>query len=123
MFRTLTMAGLVAAAAVGTAAAESSAVSAAFGNTIVSTYPDGRTAEIWLKPSGTYTGEGRRHDASSGKWDLKGGKICFHQHRPIPIGSFCTSIPSAGMGGSWKGKAPTGEPTTIRLVTGIVHGG
>jgi hypothetical protein len=38
----------------------------AFGNTIVSTYPDGRTAELWLEPSGDYRAMGRKRDPSSG---------------------------------------------------------
>src|SRR5450755_259322 len=113
---------IFAAAMLCGAATSQSPVAAAFGNTIVSTYPDGRTAEIWLRPDGAYAGEGRRHDPSSGHWNLKGGKICFHQSRPIPFGSYCTAIPESGMGASWSGKAPTGEPTTIKLVSGRVHG-
>ena len=34
----------------------------AFEGTIVSVYPDGRVAHVWLRPDGTYTQEGRRHD-------------------------------------------------------------
>ncbi|HZK99212.1 MAG TPA: hypothetical protein VFC47_04880 [Caulobacteraceae bacterium] len=108
------------------AATGHSPVAPAFGNTIVSTYPDGRTAETWLNADGTYSGEGRRHDASNGHWNLKGGKICFHQSHPaIPfgLGTYCTAVPPSDMGKTWTGKAPTGEATTIRLVSGHVHGG
>jgi hypothetical protein len=38
----------------------------AFGNTIVSTYPDGRQAHLWLQPDGTYTRHGRPDDRSNG---------------------------------------------------------
>jgi hypothetical protein len=121
MIRVVTVAGVALAASL-CIAADSSSVSAAFGNTIVSTYPDSRTAEIWLKADGTYTGEGRRHDMSSGRWNVGGEQICFHQRRPIPFGSYCTVIPSAGMGQSWRSKAPTGEPTTVKVVSGHVSG-
>src|SRR5207249_1593703 len=76
-------------AAVGLAvlcgAADRSLVSAAFGNTIVSTYPDGRTAELWLHPDGGYDAMGRRKDPSSGHWKVKGEKVCLKQKKPIPV--------------------------------------
>ncbi len=49
----------------------------AFANTIVSTYPDGRTAKLWLERDGAYRGQsrkgtGRRGPASglSAAWSL-----------------------------------------------------
>jgi len=107
--------------AVGAAA---SPVSEAFGNTIVSTYRDGRTAEIWLKADGTYSGEGRKRDMSNGTWRMKGSRICFHQIHPAMflISRFCTALPTVSVGQSWQGRSPLGEPTRIKLVEGHVHG-
>ena len=113
-----------AAAAVLCGAAGSSPVSAAFGNTIVSTYPDGRTAELWLAADGSYTGEGRRHDLTGGHWKLKGDSVCLRQSRPIPsLFSFCAPLPTGDLQTGWQGKAPTGEATRLKLVQGRAGGG
>lgn len=105
-------------------AAPESRLEKAFGSTIISTYPDGREAELWLKRDGSYTAEGRRHDRSSGTWQIKqdksGDKLCLKQHRPFPAPfTFCTGVPEGGTDKPWTGKAPTGEKTSIRLVKGI----
>ena len=97
----------------------------AFGSTIVSTYPDGRQAELWLKRDGSYTAEGRRHDRSSGTWlvkDDKGAaKLCLKQHAPFPAPfSYCTPVPEEGLDKPWTGKAYTGEQIRIKLMKGIV---
>ena len=96
----------------------------AFGSTIVSTYPDGRQAELWLKRDGAYESEGRRHDRSSGTWQIKGDekqgyKLCMKQHRPIPAPfSFCTPCPET-LDRPWTAKAYTGEQISVRLVRGV----
>lgn len=110
---------LVLAASGAKAAALSPA--AAFGNTIVSTYPDGRVAELWLKEDGGYSAKGRRGDGSSGHWRVKGARLCLKQSRPLPMFfSFCTAIPDAAK--TWTAKAVTGETISVRLVKGIVSG-
>jgi hypothetical protein len=89
----------------------------AFGSTIVSTYPDGRQAELWLQRDGSYTAEGRRHDRSSGRWQVKGDKLCMKQQRPIPAPfSYCTPVPADGLDKAWSGKAFSGEPIRIKLI-------
>ena len=88
------------ALAAAPAAAAPSPVSPAFGGTLVSTYPDGRTGELWLHPDGDYTAKGRRGDPSSGRWKIKDGKLCLHQSHPFaPPFSYCTPIPTGGMMG------------------------
>jgi hypothetical protein len=98
----------------------------AFDSTIVSTYPDGREAELWLKRDGSYTAEGRRHDRSNGTWQVKDDKgsqkLCLKQRRPFPW-TFCTGVPEGGADKPWDGKAPTGEQTRIRVVKGIYDPG
>ncbi len=133
MHRAMIALGMIMGAAIGSPAASAgiapgaqagpSPVGPAFGNTILSTYPDGRTAELWLTPDGSYTGAGRRHDPSSGHWKVKGGKLCFKQSRPIPVPfSDCFPLPSGGFDRPWAGKAPTGETTRIEIKRGHVDG-
>jgi len=106
------------------AAVHDSRLEMAFGSTIVSTYPDGRQAELWLKRDGTYEAEGRRHDRTSGTWAIKGDKegrkLCLKQHKPIPAPfSYCPEVPQGGLDRPWTGKAFTGEKISIRLVSGM----
>ena len=114
-----TTAMLIALAAAGPAQGPP-AVAPAFGNTLLSTYPDGRTAKLWLSADGSYTGLGRRGDHTGGTWTATGGKLCMKQHKPFfyPF-SWCTATPEGGdLGGGWKAKAPTGEPIVVTLVKG-----
>ena len=110
---------ILAAMLIGLCAAAAPGLEQAFGNTIVSTYPDGRTAELWLQSSGVYTAAGRRGDPSSGRWRLKGDKLCLKQSRPLPAPfSYCTPIPAGGVNSQWTTKAVTGEILQVRLVKG-----
>ncbi|MDB5439876.1 MAG: hypothetical protein JWM33_2303 [Caulobacteraceae bacterium] len=112
----------VALAIASTAGAAASApapasMQAAFGNTIVSTYPDGRTGLLWLKEDGTYTAKGRRRTSSSGTWSVKANQVCLKQKKPVgaPF-SYCTALPSSE---TWSAKAVTGEPIKVKVVKGI----
>ena len=89
----------------------------AFQNTIVSTYPDNRKAELWLEPSGSYAAMGRRGDRSSGRWKIQGDKLCLKQSHPatMPFFRYCTPIPVEEQ---WTTKAITGETIHVRLVKG-----
>lgn len=109
--------------ALASAVAPPASVAAAFGNTIVSTYPDGRTAELWLQQDGGYSAEGRRGDRSSGHWTVKNDKLCLKQARPLPAPfSYCTQIPSGGINATWTAKAVTGEVLQVQLVRGVRAG-
>jgi hypothetical protein len=77
----------------------------AFGNTLLSTYPDGRTARMWLQRGGRFEGRGRRGGLSSGTWRVRNGQVCFSQRRPVPLpGSFCTPIVPGGIGSPLDGE-------------------
>jgi hypothetical protein len=121
----LALAGLTAACALtGPAVAaedKTAMLDQAFGSTIVSTYPDGRQGELWLKRDGTYTAAGRRKDRSNGRWQVKDDKLCLRQSKPatLPI-SYCTPLP-ADMNKPWSAKSVTGDPITVKLVKGM-HG-
>lgn len=103
--------GLVLTAVAG-APAPPPTLEKAFHGTIVSTYPDGRTAELWLNPNGTYTSMGRRHDRHSGRWNLKGDKVCFRRF----WFTYCTEIPATQA--DFTTRAVTGETIRVRLVPG-----
>ncbi len=91
----------------------------AFSNTIVSTYPDGRTARLWLSADGSYRAQGRRKKPSSGRWTLKGDQICLKQLKPFRApSSYCTGVKKGGVGTSWPSKAVTGERIKVTVVAG-----
>lgn len=96
-----------------------SPVEAAFGNTIVSTYPSGRSTKLWLNRNGTYEGQRTNGKRTAGKWSLKGGKVCLKQTKPagIPL-TFCSKVPAGKVGLTWSSKSPKGEPLKNRLVAG-----
>lgn len=108
MFRTL---GLIGAGVLLTAAASPPQLQKAFSSTIVSTYPDGRTAELWMNPDGSYTSMGRRHDRHGGHWKLSGDKVCFKRG----FFGYCTKVPGET---AFTAKAVTGETIQVRLVPG-----
>lgn len=108
MLRTL---GLIGGLVVLAAASGPAALQKAFTGTLVSTYPDGRIAKLWMDPSGTYTSMGRRHDRHRGRWTLKGDRVCFSRM----LISYCTPIPTES---AFTTKAITGETIQVRLVPG-----
>jgi hypothetical protein len=91
----------------------------AFGNTIVSTYPSGRSTRLWLKRDGTYEGQRTNGKRTAGRWTVKGAKVCLRQTRPagLPL-TFCSAIPAGRVGATWTSKSPKGEPLNNRLVAG-----
>ena len=117
----IVLAGWASFAAMNAHAADLQAVAAAFGNTVLATYPDGRHQRIWLNPDGTYEGIGRRGTPSSGKWSLKDDKVCLKQAKPFPAPiNYCTSFPDKGdIGATWTGHDVSGTPITLKLLPGI----
>src|ERR1700750_1367059 len=103
MMQTLAIAGI----ALLTAAAAPPQLEQAFHRTIVSTYPDGRTAKLWMKPDGGFTSMGRRHDRHSGRWSLKGDKVCFKRG----VFGYCTAMPGDAV---FTTKAVTGETIPVQ---------
>ena len=113
------LAALILAAVLSQTPPAAADLAPAFGNTLLSTYPDGRTARMWLQADGRYQGQGRRGGASSGRWSVRDGQVCFGQRRPIPVPrSFCTPIVRGGVGTRWTARAVTGETIRVQLVAG-----
>jgi hypothetical protein len=114
-------AALLAASALSATAAEPKAnVAAAFGNTVVSVDPDGRSRKIWLQPDGSWTGKSRRGLALAGKWTVKGDKVCLSQSKPRLFGSLCQVFPTDPKTGI-DTTDPTGTKVHLKLVKGHVE--
>lgn len=96
-------------------------ITAAFGNTIRTQYPDGRLQHIWLQSDGSWNAVGRRGKPSSGKWTFQDDKVCLKQAKPFPAPfKYCTPIPANGtVGVVWTSKDMAGEPIKLTLVRGI----
>jgi hypothetical protein len=103
--------GLIGGLVLLTAGAAPPELEKAFHGTIVSTYPDGRTAELWMNPDGTFTSMGRRHDRHAGHWSVRGDKVCFRRG----LFSYCTAMPSES---AFTTKAVTGETIQVKLEQG-----
>jgi hypothetical protein len=101
------------------AAAPPTKVDAAFGNTVLTIDPDGRSRKIWLKPDGTWTGLSRRGLDLAGKWTLRGDKVCLSQSKPRLFGSMCETFPTE-VGGAVEAKDPAGKRVQVKLVKGHV---
>lgn len=112
------MIALALAAILGAAPGGPALPDAVFTGVFVTTYPDGRFARLWLDRDGGYRAEGRRKDASSGRWSVKGTRTCFRQSRPIPVPiSVCAAMPDQ-LGKRWTTRAVTGETVRVQLVDG-----
>jgi len=94
-------------------------VDAAFGNTVLTVDPDGRSRKIWLQPDGTWTGLSRRGLELAGRWTAQGDRICLKQSKPRLPGRMCEKFPT-DFGASVEAKDPTGRPIQLKLVRGHV---
>jgi hypothetical protein len=109
---------LAAPSAAQAAAAPSANVKAAFGNTLLTIDPDGRSRKIWLQPDGSWTGLSRRGLDLAGKWTVKGDKVCLSQSKPRLFGSMCETFPTEGAGE--QAKDPNGTTVRLKVVKGHV---
>ena len=120
----LTAPGPLATAAAAPAATAATAPatadpSPAFGNTVLTIDPDGRSRKIWLQPDGSWTGLSRRGLDLAGKWTMQGDKVCLKQSKPRLPGSMCAAFPAAP-GVTVQAKDPSGKAVRLKLVKGHV---
>ena len=95
------------------------ALEPAFGNTIVTTYPNGKVTRTWLHRDGTYEALRANGDRTGGVWKIKGAALCITQKRPVYVPlAFCTPIVPGVIGASWSAKGLLGEPVRNTLVAG-----
>jgi len=106
-------------AGASSAVAQVSGLEPAFGNTIVSTHPDGRQARLWLSADHTFRAQGRRGNRSSGVWRVRGERLCLTQRRPIPIPiPYCHRFPRLSVGDRWNDTASNGDAVVNQIVAG-----
>ena len=121
MFARAAVASYVLFAGLNAQAAEPGAVSAAFGNTVISSYPDGTSQKIWLHADGTWNGISRHNVALTGHWTVRDDKVCMRQSTPptLPI-SYCTPLPANSQPGvQWSGRDVAGRQITLSLMKGV----
>jgi len=114
------VAGSIAFAGLNAQAADQG-VAAAFGNTVVSTYPDGTSQKIWLHPDGSWTGLSRSNGPLAGSWSARGEKVCLKQSKPptLPV-AFCTALPASSQPGvQWASRDMAGRSITLSLMKGV----
>jgi len=117
------LAAAVTFSALNAQAADLSRVAAAFGNTVMSIYPDGRTQKIWLHPNGDWDGVGRDGHPLAGHWTLRDDKVCLRQTRPptLPF-SYCTGFPAdPHVGVVWTSKDFSGAPIRLTVLKGMAE--
>lgn len=118
-----TLALAVSFSALNAQAADFSRIAAAFGNTVLSIYPDGRSQKIWLHPDGGWNGVGRNGAPLDGHWTMKGDKVCLRQSHPptLPF-SYCTVFPTdPHIGVTWASHDFAGRPIELTVVKGMVE--
>jgi len=112
--------GLLAATVIAASApAPAPGLEPAFGNTIITTYPNGKSTRTWLHRDGTYEAQRSNGERTGGVWKIKGSQLCITQKRPVfvPL-AFCTPIVPGGVGASWSAKGLLGEPVRNVLAAG-----
>jgi hypothetical protein len=117
------LAAAVSLAALHAQAAEPSRVAPAFGNTVMTIYPDGRTQRIWLHPDGQWDGLGRDGKPLAGHWSVRGDKVCLRQSSPptLPF-AYCTGFPDdPRVGVTWTSKDFGGTPIKLTVLKGMAE--
>ncbi|MDE2487547.1 MAG: hypothetical protein KGO51_09135 [Alphaproteobacteria bacterium] len=102
-------------------ASDLSRIAEAFGNTILSIYPDGRSQKIWLHADGTWDGLGRNNQQLAGHWKMKGDRVCLRQSKPptLPF-AYCAAFPSdPHIGATWTSKDFLGTPIRLTVIKGM----
>lgn len=119
----LTSAFSLAATSAALAAESAAQVKPAFGNTVLSIYPDGRSQKIWMHPDGSWDGLSRRGTRLAGNWNIRDGKVCMKQSKPptLPL-AYCTAFPdNTYVGVSWTSKDMSGTPIQLKVVKGMTE--
>jgi len=115
------LAALAAASAgLATPATARTDLAPAFGNTVVSEYPDGGWVRHWFEPDGRYRAQFSSGREISGRWRVEGDRICLNDITPsiMMIRRFCTPMIEGEVGARWTSRDPLGRRVTNQLVRG-----
>lgn len=94
-------------------------INAAFGNTVLSRYPDGGWVKHWFNPDGTYAAQFSDGRRLSARWAVRGEKLCLTNIRPnMLIPRFCTEMIDADVGETWQSRDPLGRRVNNVLIAG-----
>lgn len=94
-------------------------INAAFGNTVLSRYPDGGWVKHWFNPDGTYAAQFSDGRRLSARWAVRGEKLCLTNIRPnMLIPRFCTEMIDADVGETWQSRDPLGRRVSNVLIAG-----
>lgn len=117
----LALAGLSAASvALAAPALALTDLAPAFGNTVVSEYPDGGCVRHWFEPDGRYRALFSSGRDISGRWRVEGDRICLNDITPsfLIVRRFCTPMIEGDVGARWTSRDPLGRRVTNQLVRG-----
>lgn len=94
-------------------------IDAAFGNTVLSRYPDGGWVKHWFNPDGTYAAQFSDGRRLSARWSVQGERVCLTNIRPnMLIPRFCTAMIDANIGETWHSRDPLGRRVQNVLLAG-----
>ena len=117
MFRTLAVAAVSAVCLL--ASPVRADINAAFGNTVVSRYPDGGWVKHWFNPDGSYAAQFSDGRRLSARWNVRGERVCLSNIRPsMLIPRVCTAMIDADIGETWQSRDPLGRRVQNVLVAG-----
>ena len=94
-------------------------INAAFGNTVLSRYPDGGWVKHWFNPDGSYAAQFSDGRRLSARWSVRGERVCLSHIRPsMLIPRVCTTLIDADIGETWQSRDPLGRRVQNVLVAG-----
>lgn len=94
-------------------------MNSAFGNTVLSRYPDGGWVKHWFNPDGSYAAQFSDGRRLSARWSVQGERVCLTHMRPnMLIPRFCTAMIDVEVGEVWHSRDPLGRRVQNVLVAG-----
>ncbi len=102
------------------AAASDAAMSAAFGNTVISRYADGGWVKHWFERGGGYSAEFSDGRRIRGSWRVEGERLCLNDIQPsiMLIRRFCSPMVEVRQGETWASRDPLGRRVQNQLIPG-----
>lgn len=118
--RGLSLIGCLALLSAGLPSLASAEIDQAFGNTLVSHYPDGGWVRHWFNPDGSYSARFSSGRTITGRWRIEGDRVCLNNITPaiMMISRFCSPMISASVGERWVSRDPLGRRVTNVLQRG-----
>ncbi len=107
----------IAAAMLAGPALAADPMASAYGNTVVITYGDGTTVNLYVNEDGTYTGSSPMGE-SAGTWAISGGQTCFTQSSPEATPASCSKTVSKNVGDTWTSTGQGGAAVTVTIQAG-----